>query len=448
MAAREAGATPPEGGSKATAAISRRELALLLAAAGALQLIVWVLVYQVLVANGWGYVPWLGSDTAMYADRGLRVMGGQWPYTEFAYEYPPLSLLFFLAPPLKSTLAAFHAWFGAQMIAVDVITAILTTAAATRIWPGMVRPLAAAAAFAVAVAAAGAVAIDRFDGAVALVVAVVVLCIVTQRPVLGGLATGLGFALKLTPIVLLPLVLLRAGTRRTAWWAAAAGLAAAVLPWIPFLAHDPSGVRRNFLGMQVGRGLHIESVAASPYLVAQALRGDAVHIVLPSASLTIDGPGIGVVAALAPFTTLVLLVVVYGVVWSRRRDLAGSLEPVPCIALAAMLATLCGNKVLSPQHLLWILPLVALCLAGRPVLPKVAGGLLLCALVLTQIEYPGMYWDQVDLATPALLVIAARNALLVATFVVAVVALRRSWGAPGPAEGDSAILRGRGRPPG
>jgi hypothetical protein len=79
--------------------------------------------------------------------------------------------------------------------------------------------------------------------------------------------------------------------------------------------------------------------------------------------------------------------------------------------------------VLSPQHLLWILPLVALCLVSRPLLPKVAAGLLLCACVLTQIEYPGMYWRQVDLDPTPLLVIAARNALLAAAFVVAVAAV-------------------------
>jgi len=422
-----------DGADVSAVALSRRERLLLLAAAGALQLIAWVLVYQVLVANKWGYVPWLGSDTAYYADRGLRVIDGQWPYSQFPYEYPPLSLLLFLGPPLRGTLAAFHAWFGAQMIAIDVATAVVTTVAATRIWPGIARPLAAAAALAVAVIAAGAVAVDRFDGVVALVVAGVVLCLAAGRPVAGGVAAGLGFSLKLTPIVLLPLVLMRAGSRRVGAWAAAAALAAAVVPWVPFVVHDAAGVRDNFLGMQVARGLHIESVAASPYLVAQILRRGTVHIVLPFASLTIDGPGIGVVAALSPITTLALLAVVYAVAWRRRRALSAHLEALPCAALAAMLAALCGNKVLSPQHLLWILPLVALCLAGRAAVPKAAGGLLLCALVLTQVEYPGMYWDQVALGTTSLCVLVARNALVVGAFVAAVLALWRSWPEPAAA---------------
>jgi len=403
--------------------LARRELVLLLAAAAALQAIAWVVVYQVLVANKWGYVPWLGSDTALYADRGLRVTGGQWPYTEFPFEYPPLSLLFFVLPPLRSTLAVYHAWFGAQMIVIDALTAIVTTVVATRVWPGLARPLAAAAALAAAVIAAGAVAIDRFDGAVALVLAVAMLCLVYRRWALAGLVIGLGFSLKLMPIVLLPLVLVLARTRRRVVWATVAALVGAIGPFLPFLIHDAAGVRSSLFGAQIGRGLHIESVAASPFLLLQVLRPGTVAIVPPSASLTISGSGTGLVESAAPLTVLLLLAVAYWMVWRARETLRSRPEGIPVAALAVVLAALCGNKVLSPQHLLWILPLVALCLVGRPLLPKVAAGLLLCAFVLTQIEYPGMYWRQVDLDPTPLLVIAARNALMVAALVVTVIAV-------------------------
>jgi hypothetical protein len=403
--------------------LARRELVPLLAAAAALQAIAWVIVFQVFVAQKWGYVPWLGSDTAYYADRGLRVTFGQWPYTEFPFEYPPLSLLFFVLPPLRGTLAAYHAWFGAQMIVIDAITAIVTTVVATHIWPGLARPLAAAVALAVAVIAAGAVAIDRFDGAVALVLAVAMLCLVYRRWALAGLVIGLGFSLKLMPIVLLPLVLVLARTRRRVVWTTVMALVAAAGPFLPFLIHDAAGVRSSLFGAQIGRGLHIESVAASPFLLLQVLRPGTVMIVPPSASLTISGSGTGLVESLAPLTVLLLLTVAYWAVWRARETLRSRPEGIPVAALAVVLAALCGNKVLSPQHLLWILPLVALCLVSRPLLPKVAAGLLLCACVLTQIEYPGMYWRQVDLDPTPLLVIAARNALLAAAFVVAVAAV-------------------------
>ncbi|MEI6726229.1 MAG: hypothetical protein WCN81_08415, partial [Actinomycetes bacterium] len=167
-------------------ALPRREFLLLLAAAVALQAIAWLVISQVFVAREWGYVPTIVGDVSHYADVGLRVIFGEWPYSQFPYEYPPLSILLFLLPPLKSTLAAFHLWFGVQIILIGMVAAAVTTAAAARIWQGLERPLAAAVALAVAVVAAGAIAVDRFDGAVALVLALAVLCIVYRRWALAG----------------------------------------------------------------------------------------------------------------------------------------------------------------------------------------------------------------------------------------------------------------------
>ena len=139
MAGRGEGAAPERSGigGDVHTVPAHRDFILLLTAAAALQAIAWLVIYRGLVAQKWGYVPWLGSDTAYYADVGLRVTGGQWPYTQFPFEYPPLSLLLFILPPLRGTLATYHTWFGAQMIAIDAATAIITTAAAARIWSGL-----------------------------------------------------------------------------------------------------------------------------------------------------------------------------------------------------------------------------------------------------------------------------------------------------------------------
>jgi len=70
-------------------------------------------------------------------------------------------------------------------------------AAAARIWAGLERPLAAVTALAIAVVAMGAIAIQVFDGAVALVCRPG--CVVTRVSSLdaGGARDRLGFSLKL-----------------------------------------------------------------------------------------------------------------------------------------------------------------------------------------------------------------------------------------------------------
>jgi hypothetical protein len=407
--------------------LARRERLLLVAAAVALQAIAWLFILQLFITTfKWGYNPKLVSpDVVQYADVATRVvLGHQWPYSAFSFEYPPLSILCFILPPVRGTLANYHHWFVVQMLVIDAITAVVTTVTAMRIWKGLERPLAAAVTLAVAVVAMGAIAIQVFDGAVALVLAVALLCLVYRRWTLAALTIGLGFSLKLMPIVVLPLVLILAGTRRKALLPLLVGVAGAVLPFVPFLLHDEAGVRSTLFGVQIGRGLQIESVAASPYLLADLIHHGAVSVTVPpGGSLTINAAGTGLMESLAPLTVLLLLVVAYWAVWHARDALRCRADCVPVAALAAILAALCGNKVLSPQHLLWTLPLVALCLAGRELLPRIAALLMLCAMVLTQVEFPGMYQGQIRLDPAPLVVIATRNALLVAAFVVTVVAV-------------------------
>src|SRR5437016_5903152 len=74
------------------------------------------------------------------------------------------------------------------------------------------------------------------------------------------------------------------------------------------------------------------------------------------------------------------------------------------------------GKVLSPQFLIWLIPIVPLVRGRRGVL---ASGLLAVALVLTQLWFPFRYWDlanHFDVA-PSWLVLA-RDVLLVALAVV------------------------------
>jgi len=76
--------------------------------------------------------------------------------------------------------------------------------------------------------------------------------------------------------------------------------------------------------------------------------------------------------------------------------------------LAALVAT---GKVLSPQYLLWLIPLVALLPRGRGL---TAAALLVAAMALSHEIFPGRYRDLVEnLGSEAVLLLLARDALLV-----------------------------------
>ena len=90
-------------------------------------------------------------------------------------------------------------------------------------------------------------------------------------------------------------------------------------------------------------------------------------------------------------------------------------------SLAAVTAFAAFGRVLSPQYLVWALPLTALALAWRSwaLFWPLAG-----ATVLTFVEFPALYFDVVEAEPGALALVAARDALLVAAVAVAV---RRLW---------------------
>jgi hypothetical protein len=72
-----------------------------------------------------------------------------------------------------------------------------------------------------------------------------------------------------------------------------------------------------------------------------------------------------------------------------------------------------------------VLPVVALALVARRWALRVPAILMFVAMVLTQVEFPGMYWDIIALEPAAIVVIALRNLTLVAVLVTSLVALWR-----------------------
>ena len=102
-------------------------------------------------------------------------------------------------------------------------------------------------------------------------------------------------------------------------------------------------------------------------------------------------------------------------IWLRRPGTADELVRWSAAALVAFIAL---GKVLSPQFLIWLVPVVPLVAGLRGLRASI---LLAAALVLTQLWFPSRYWELArDLdAVPSLLVLA-RDVVLVALLVVLV----------------------------
>jgi hypothetical protein len=94
--------------------------------------------------------------------------------------------------------------------------------------------------------------------------------------------------------------------------------------------------------------------------------------------------------------------------------------------LAACTAFALFGKVLSPQFVIWVVPLGALAFAWR--MHALAAAVALAA-VLTQVEFPAHYFDVVAREPAAIALVAARNLALAAVLALSVRELVRTRGA-------------------
>jgi hypothetical protein len=396
------------------------ETTLIVAAAVAFQILVWAFLIWLLRAGG----PWYGffdvSDITVYFEYAQKVAGGMRVYKDFSFEYPPLALPLFTLPP-HADAAAYPNWFAAEMIMLSSAAAALTGATAAALWHGLGRPLAASGAYAAAVLAAGAITANRYDVAVALTLAACLFFLARRHTTAAGAALGIGVALKLTPGMLLPLVLIVAETRRRALFALAGFLVFTIVPFLPFLGRIDG--LTNIITYHAQRPLQIESVPGTPYLIAGAMGAWGIGTGTSFGSQSLAGPGSELVARLSVWVGLLLVAGVYVLIWRRRTLLRAAPEFIPLAALACVLAFTVCNKVLSPQFLCWTLPLVALVVVGRAGWQRAAGILTLVAIALTQVEFPDLYWRMVDLESGPVAVVVARNLVLVAAAITAAFAV-------------------------
>jgi hypothetical protein len=412
---------------------STGETAGLVALALALQVLVWGLMVFLFAVHH----VWYGfhdiSDTALYYDYAQRMAGGLRPYLDFPLEYPPLALPLLTLPGHLVSLTQYQEWFSGEMIALCAAAAAVTTAAATHLWRGVARPAAVATVFAAATLLTGAIVANRYDIAVALTVAAFLVFAARRWWIAAAAALGLGFALKLTPLLLLPLLFGLAATRRRVVWAAIAFGVAALLPFVPFLLVGGHGLTYVFT-YNAHRPLQIESMLSTPYLIGSAL--GLTHAVVGNSygSQFISAPGAHALATLSPWLSLAALALVYGLAWRRRFWLRATPAALPLVGLAVVLAFICTSKVLSPQYMIWTIPLVALVAVSAERGHRTLGALTLVAMLVTQIEFPSHYWQFVALERWPMVLVALRNVLLLAAGVLAAVLVWQLPAADTPAE--------------
>ena len=259
----------------------------------------------------------------------------------------------------------------------------------------------------------GSVVLTRFDLYPAAFVAAALAALVHRRDRLGFALLGAAVAVKLYPVVLVPIALAyvwhRRG-RREALVCLALCAGVVTLAFLPFLLVAPDGVAHS-LARQLSRPLQIESLGSAVYLAAHHVVGLDVEMRSGHGSQNLYSTGTAVTAFVLSAAQVIVLVWI----WLRRPATSEELIRWSAAALVAFVAL---GKVLSPQFLIWLGPVVPLVGGLRGLRASV---LLVAALVVTQLWFPSRYWElarELD-PVPSMLVLL-RDLVLVAVLVVLV----------------------------
>ncbi|WP_225438325.1 glycosyltransferase family 87 protein [Candidatus Frankia nodulisporulans] len=442
-----------------------------------------LLTVLVLTGQTFGAQQNVQGDLRIYADWASTLgHGGGLPVGDERWQYPPAAAIAFVLPELAHALSALSyrvAFVGLALLVDAAVTVALARRGRDAAWF-----------WTLGLTALGPVALARFDLLPAAAALAAVLAVARGRPGRAGFAIGVGAACKVWPVLML------VALPRPASWAPLrrllGGLVGAVVMFGAVLV--ATGWWRDafgFVGAQQARGLQVESVAATPFVLVHMAGGPGPRY--SYGSLQFDGPWARAVATACSLTEVVVIVAAALWWWLRaappiewpfapRWPFAPGLPFAPRLtdagtseagsagsagsravaevlasrALALVLVVVVTARVLSPQYLVWLLALAAAVIAVRPAgaLPgwpgegagsrpvraaarrggRVAVGLLAVAAV-SQLIYPWRYNDVVQGRIVLSVLLVLRNLGMV---IVCWWALRAVAGPP-PSR--------RGRPP-
>lgn len=333
------------------------------------------------------------------------------PYADFRLEYPPGSLPFMIAPRFAPWVQ-YRTAFTAMMAALDAV-GLLALLRMSRRSGSTLGPWL----WIVLVPLLGPIAYLRLD----MIPAVATIWGAERISARGwfgaGAWLGFGAVSKLYPAALLPATS-AAASRRVRL---SAGVALAVgLGVLPFI-QSSGNLLSNVVGFHLERGIEVESTWSSLLLLAGRF-GHPIEFTFDFGSLNVTSPlaqQLKVVASL-----LAVGVVMAGALLALRlRKLERSRGLVE-ILFATSLLLLAVGTVLSPQFVLWPIALgaAAVCWRGSSVL--VPAALLAPIAILTQLIFPFYIGGLVQGSTTSLVILAARNLLLLATGIMALLAAR------------------------
>ncbi|MER7662936.1 glycosyltransferase 87 family protein [Streptomyces sp. NPDC096193] len=355
-----------------------------------------------LVVDRLGDTGVAGEVHTLYRRWYEQLAHGAFPVDDVTWQYPPGAALVFLSPGPLPWLSYFEAFVALVLVSDAVITVALARAGVRGAWlwvcalPLLLNiPLA------------------RYDVPVTAV-AVLALLAVRTRPRLGGALAGLGAMIKIWPLLAV-LGTVRGRATRSAWLSAAAAAAVLFAALAIGFSHT-----LDFVRQQGARGVQVESLGGTALQLARHADWSGT-VRYQYGAFEFIGPYVSSVAA----ASLALTVVAFGwLVWWRMRARRWNPATPFDAAFAAVLLFTVTSRVISPQYMVWLLGLAAVCLTSRFTTQRPVALLMVPATVLSALAYPLLYNEVLGGTVLGCVLMVLRNGLLL---TAALLSCRRLW---------------------
>ena len=372
---------------------------------------------------------------------GLRAVltGGEFPY-------PPLASVIVLFPGKAAGLftpvtprvyfAAYRLWMIAFDLGIFLLLPALLYISNRRISSreGVIRMML----YVGGVSLLAPLAYERLDLVVAFLIGLAVWLTWTDRVCSGAFCLGLGVAVKLTPLLLVPPLLIFVWNLRldrrlrrlvTVLLSGIGGIAAGLVPFLILYGSNSL----SFITYQAKRGVQVESMLSSGALIGHLL-GMSAEVVREARAFSLRFPHWRFIVTLWTILGIGALIALTVLCWLRREQLTDSVAGRARTALWLTLFMSAGivvSKVFSPQFLIWLFPLVPLLPVegARSRQPLIIWGMLL--FLTAAISF------QCNRALPALRpvaigLLALRNALFATFTLLLLHRSRRPTPSPSP----------------
>lgn len=362
------------------------------------------------------------SDIPLYRGYAELFHDGVLPYRDIDFEYPPLAAPLLALPGLASLDLNGYRLAFAALAFVLALGLVVATGRVAAVSGGSERRALLAAAL--APLATGAMLRTHFDLAPVLCLVAGLGAVGAGRSRLGFGLLGVGTAIKLFPFAAALVAaawLAGRGRRAEAAQGLALALAVAALAVGAALMLSPAGAW-NSVTYHLERPVQVESLPAT---VLNALDATGARPPDPVNSHRSDGLEHPAADSLTVAFVALLAAAVAALALVAAR--AGDRRTLFLAGLGSVAALAAFGKVLSPQFMIWLVPLAALAWGWRM---HALAAATTATIATTMLWFPQRYFDLVARETGPLVAVTGRNALLLVTLGLLAAELARAVRAP------------------